>query len=57
MKDMHSRLISEYGGLVSVMPKYAVVFMVFTLGALGLPGTTGFIGEFLILMGTFKKIL
>ena len=51
----HTRLISEYGGLVSVMPRYAVVFMVFTLGALGLPGTTGFIGEFLILMGTFKK--
>ena len=36
------------------MPKYAVVFMIFTLGALGLPGTTGFVGEFLILLGTFK---
>ena len=36
------------------MPKYAVVFMVFTLGALGLPGTSGFIGEFLILMAAFK---
>ena len=36
------------------MPRYAVVFMVFTLGSLGLPGTTGFIGEFLILLGTFK---
>ncbi len=37
------------------MPKYAIVFMVFTLGALGLPGTSGFIGEFLVLMGAFKK--
>ena len=51
---MHTREISRYGGIVSVMPRYAVVFMVFTLGALGLPGTTGFIGEFLILLGTFK---
>tara|TARA_B100000674_G_C37840998_1_gene915316 strand:- start:143 stop:1279 length:1137 start_codon:yes stop_codon:yes gene_type:complete len=50
----HTREISKYGGIVSVMPRYAVVFMVFTLGALGLPGTTGFIGEFLILLGTFK---
>ena len=40
---------------VSIMPKYAVLFMIFTLGALGLPGTTGFIGEFLILLGIFKK--
>ena len=51
----HTRLINKYGGLVSVMPKYAIVMMVFTLGAIGLPGTTGFIGEFLILMGAFKK--
>ena len=51
----HTRLIDKYGGLVQVMPKYAVVFMVFTLGALGLPGTSGFVGEFLILMGAFKK--
>tara|TARA_B100001029_G_scaffold113608_1_gene93885 strand:+ start:252 stop:1748 length:1497 start_codon:yes stop_codon:yes gene_type:complete len=51
----HTRLINEYGGLVMVMPKYAIVMMVFTLGAIGLPGTTGFIGEFLILMGAFKK--
>ncbi len=50
-----SRLINHYGGLVSIMPKYAVLFMIFTLGALGLPGTTGFIGEFLILLGVFKK--
>ena len=52
---MHTRLISNYGGLVSVMPKYSVVLMVFTLGAIGLPGTSGFIGEFLILVGAFKK--
>ena len=52
---MHTRLIANYGGLVSIMPKYAVLFMIFTLGALGLPGTTGFIGEFLILLGIFKK--
>jgi len=52
---LHTRLISKYGGLVSIMPRYAIVFMVFTLGALGLPGTSGFVGEFLILMGTFKK--
>ena len=51
---MHSRLIKTYGGLVSVMPKYSVLFMLFTLAALGLPGTSGFIGEFLILMGAFK---
>ena len=51
---MHSRLIETYGGLVSVMPKYSILFMLFTLAALGLPGTSGFIGEFLILMGAFK---
>ncbi len=51
---MHSRLIITYGGLVSVMPKYSILFMVFTLAALGLPGTTGFIGEFLVLLGAFK---
>ena len=52
---MHTRLINNYGGLVSIMPKYSIVLMVFTLGAIGLPGTSGFIGEFLILVGTFKK--
>ena len=51
----HTRLISKYGGLVSIMPKYAIVFMVFALGSLGLPGTSGFVGEFLIFMGAFKK--
>ena len=51
---MHSRLISNYGGIVTIIPKYSVLFMLFTLAALGLPGTSGFIGEFLILMGVFK---
>ena len=50
-----SRMISSYGGLVNVMPKYAFVFMIFTLGALGLPGTSGFVGEFLVLVGIFQK--
>ncbi len=51
----HSRMISSYGGLVNIMPKYALVFMIFTLAALGLPGTSGFVGEFLVLVGVFKK--
>ena len=52
---MHTRLINRYGGIVSVMPKYAIVFTIFTLAAIGLPGTSGFIGEFLILMAAFSK--
>jgi len=51
---MHTREIAAYGGLVNRMPLYAAVFMVFTLANVGLPGTTGFIGEFLSLNGTFK---
>jgi len=51
---MHSRMISNYGGIVTIIPKYSILFMLFTLAALGLPGTSGFIGEFLILMGVFK---
>ena len=51
----HSRMISSYGGLVNIMPRYALVFMVFTLAALGLPGTSGFVGEFLVLVGVFQK--
>jgi len=50
----HSRMISSYGGLVNIMPKYAFVFMIFSLAGLGLPGTSGFIGEFLILVGVFQ---
>ena len=51
---MHSRLIKTYGGIVSIVPKYSVLLMIFVLASLGLPGTSGFIGEFLILMGAFK---
>jgi len=51
---IHSRDITRYGGLVHRMPAYALVFMVFTLGALGLPGTSGFIGEFLSLLAAFQ---
>ncbi len=50
----HTRLISEFGGLSSVMPLFAVFFMIFTLSSIGLPGLNGFVGEFLILVGTFK---
>jgi len=50
----HSRLIKSYGGLVHILPKYSFVFMIFALGTLGLPGTSGFVGEFLVLVGTFK---
>ena len=51
---IHSREISRYGGLVERMPKYALVFMVFMLGSVGLPGTSGFIGEFMVLIGAFQ---
>jgi NADH-quinone oxidoreductase subunit M len=51
---MHTREIAAYGGLVNRMPLYAFVFMVFTLANIGLPGTSGFIGEFLSLIGTFR---
>ena len=51
---MHTREIAAYGGLVSRMPVYAVVFMIFTMANVGLPGTSGFVGEFLTLLGAFK---
>jgi NADH-quinone oxidoreductase subunit M len=51
---MHSREISTYGGLVNRMPVYAAVFLLFTMANVGLPGTSGFVGEFLTLLGTFK---
>lgn len=50
----HTRLIADFGGLAGVMPIFAVCFMVITLSSIGLPGTNGFIGEFLILLGTFR---
>jgi len=51
---LHTREIKRYGGLVGNMPKYATVFMIFMLGAVGLPGTSGFVGEFLTIVGAFK---
>jgi NADH-quinone oxidoreductase subunit M len=54
---LHTREIAAYGGLVNRMPLYAFVFMVFTMANIGLPGTSGFIGEFMTLIGTFKVAL
>lgn len=51
---LHSREIGDYGGVVTVMPRYAFVFMIMMLGSVGLPGTSGFIGEFLVLVGAFR---
>ncbi len=51
---MHTREIDAYGGLVNRMPAYALIFMLFTMANVGLPGTSGFIGEFLTLMGVFQ---
>jgi len=50
----HTKLITEYGGLSHVMPRFAVVFMLVTFASVGLPGLNGFIGEFLILLGSFQ---
>jgi NADH-quinone oxidoreductase subunit M len=51
---MHTREIARYGGLSDRMPAYALVFMLFTMASIGLPGTSGFVGEFLVLVGAFK---
>jgi NADH-quinone oxidoreductase subunit M len=51
---LHTREISRYGGLVNNMPRYATLFMIFMLGSVGLPGTSGFVGEFLALAGAFQ---
>ena len=51
---MHTREIAAYGGLVHRMPRYAFTFMFFTLASVGLPGLSGFVGEFLVLVGAFK---
>jgi NADH-quinone oxidoreductase subunit M len=51
---IHTREIAAYGGLVNRMPLYAAVFMLFTMANVGLPGTSGFVGEFLTLIGTFR---
>jgi NADH-quinone oxidoreductase subunit M len=50
---VHSREIARYGGLAKIMPIYAIAFMFFTMASVGLPGTSGFVGEFLILLGTY----
>ena len=52
---LHSRMISTYGGLVNYLPKYSFLFLIFVLAGLGLPGTSGFLGEFLVLTGVFQK--
>ena len=54
---IHTRDIARYGGLAQRMPAYAIVFMVFTMASVGLPGTAGFVGEFLVLVGAFKVSL
>ena len=51
---LHTREIARYGGLAENMPSYALVFMVFMLASVGLPGTSGFVGEFLVIMGAFQ---
>lgn len=51
---LHTREIAAYGGLVNRMPLYAMTFMIFTMANVGLPGTSGFVGEFMTLLGTFK---
>jgi NADH-quinone oxidoreductase subunit M len=51
---IHTREIAAYGGLVERMPKYAVVFMLFMMASVGLPGTSGFVGEVLVLVGVFQ---
>ncbi|MEH6402475.1 MAG: NADH-quinone oxidoreductase subunit M [Sneathiella sp.] len=51
---IHTREIARYGGLVHRMPRYAVIFMIFTMATIGLPGTSGFVGEFLILVGVYQ---
>jgi NADH-quinone oxidoreductase subunit M len=52
---LHTREIARYGGLVHNMPRYALIFMIFTFATIGLPATSGFVGEFLILVGAFQS--
>jgi NADH-quinone oxidoreductase subunit M len=51
----HTRLVTQFGGLASVMPLYAAVFLVVTFSSIGVPGTNGFVGEFMVLLGTFAS--
>ena len=53
--QMHTRVIARFGGVVEKMPKYAIVFMLMMMASVGLPGTGGFVGEFLVLLGSFKQ--
>lgn len=50
----HTRVVKYYGGLINTMPLYSVCFITFTMGNIGLPGTSSFIGEFLVIMGSFE---
>jgi NADH-quinone oxidoreductase subunit M len=52
---MHTKKIDKFGGVVNVMPRFALLFMIFTMASIGLPGTSGFVGEFLVLLGVFKS--
>ncbi len=54
---IHTRDIARYGGLASRMPAYALIFMIFTMASVGLPGTSGFVGEFLVLVGSYQVSL
>lgn len=51
----HTRMVKEFGGLAKVMPVYAVVFIIVTMSSIGVPGTNGFVGEFMVIMGTFMS--
>jgi len=53
----HARLIAEYGGIAKVMPVYSALFLIITFSSIAVPGTNGFVGEFLVLLGTFKSAL
>ncbi|MHB8874772.1 MAG: proton-conducting transporter transmembrane domain-containing protein, partial [Myxococcaceae bacterium] len=53
----HTRLMSDYGGIAKVMPWFAVLFLIITFSSIAVPGTNGFVGEFLVLLGTFKGSL
>ena len=53
----HARLMSDYGGIARVMPVYAAFFLIVTFSSIAVPGTNGFVGEFLVLLGTFKSNL
>jgi NADH-quinone oxidoreductase subunit M len=51
---MHSRQIADYGGVVNTMPKFATFFVIFAMANAGLPGTSGFVGEFMVILASFK---